>query len=508
MQAKLTKRIVDAATDRNGRDAWVWDTEIKGFGLRVRRNGHRVYVLEYRPGAGGRSAPKRRVTIGKHGSPWTPEAARNEARRLLGIVAAGSDPALDKAGRKAAPTVADMAQRFLEEHADTKRKPATAKQYRRLLIQFIGPAVGRKKVADVTRQDVMRLHSGMSKTPYQANRSLALVSTMFNFAELAGERAANSNPAIGVERYREAARERILSVDELGWLGEAMRDAEALALRQDELTRGSTVARRRLSSALSDGDRQGHRAARRDLERSRAALRELANGAVPIQAIACFRLLLFTGARLGEILSLKWEWIDLHRGEARLPDSKTGRKTIHLPAPALDVLARTPRIDGNPYVITGNRAGAHLIGIQRPWQRIRSAATVKEWRAGGRQVGAIVDQLAKRLHRDPTLEECRRAVAAAGLALPPPGLSNLRIHDLRHAFASVAAGAGLGLPVIGKLLGHTQAVTTQRYAHLAADPLKAAAASIAGKIAGAMSDGKIALVVDLPSRGPRPRGDR
>jgi integrase len=159
-------------------------------------------------------------------------------------------------------------------------------------------------------------------------------------------------------------------------------------------------------------------------------------------AVAAVKLLVFTGARLGEVLGLRWEWIDFERGEARLPDSKTGAKTLHLPPPALAILAELPRLDGNPHVIAGAKEGAALVNLEKPWRAIRKAA----------------------------------------------GLDDVRLHDLRQAFASIAASSGMGLPIIGKMLGHTQAATTNRYAHLASDPVKAAAA-VAGKIAAAMSVG-------------------
>lgn len=144
------------------------------------------------------------------------------------------------------------------------------------------------------------------------------------------------------------------------------------------------------------------------------------------------------------------------------------------------------RIKDNPFIIVGEREGTHFVGIQRPWQRIRNSATVASWRNGkNAQAAELVERLARVLEREPTFEECQDAATTAKLELPA-GLSDLRIHDLRHAFASVAASSGMGLPIIGKLLGHTQAVTTQRYAHLASDPVKAAAAAVADKIAAAM----------------------
>jgi integrase len=168
--------------------------------------------------------------------------------------------------------------------------------------------------------------------------------------------------------------------------------------------------------------------------------------------VAAIKLLVFTGARLTEILDLKWEWIDFDRGEARLPDSKTGAKTLHFPAPAVAVLADLPRVEGNPFVIVGNVAGARLVNLEKPWRAIRKVA----------------------------------------------GLDDVRLHDLRHAFASVAASSCMGLPIIGKMLGHTQTATTHRYAHLASDPVKAAAATVAGKIADAMQSGMIATGEVVP----------
>ncbi len=242
----------------------------------------------------------------------------------------------------------------------------------------------------MTRADVTKLHHANRAAPYQANRVLAVLSKMFNLAERWGLRPDGSNPCRHVEKFAERKRERMLSPAELARLGEAL--------------------------TAYDGSPY---------------------------AIAAVKLLVFTGARLGEVLGLRWEWIDFERGEARLPDSKTGAKTLHLPPPALAVLAELPRLDGNPFVIAGAKPGAALVNLEKPWRAIRQAA----------------------------------------------GLDDVRLHDLRHAFASVAASSGMGLPIIGKMLGHSQPATTARYAHLASDPVKAAAAAVAGKIAAAMNSG-------------------
>jgi integrase len=390
MRGKITKRSVDALNPAaDGAEAVLWDSELKGFGVRVQRGGSKSYIVHYRVGT-GRGATLRKLTIGRHGSPWTPETARKEAKTLLGMIEDGADPAADKMARREAPTIAELADRFLAEHVEAKRKGSTATGYRRLLDRIILPALGKRKVADVTRADVTKLHHANRAAPYQANRVLAVLSKMFNLAERWGLRPDGSNPCRHVEKFAEKKRERMLSPAELARLGDGL--------------------------AAYDGSPY---------------------------AIAAVKLLVFTGARLGEVLGLKWEWIDFGRGEARLPDSKTGAKTLHLPPPALAVLAELPRLDGNPHVIAGAKPGAAWVNLEKPWQAIRKEA----------------------------------------------GLDDVRLHDLRHAFASVAASSGMGLPIIGKMLGHTQAATTHRYAHLASDPVKAAAAAVAGKIAAAMGAG-------------------
>jgi integrase len=403
MRGKITIRSVAALAPESGREATLRDTALAGFEIRARPGGAKVYAVRYRLGS-GRNAPMRRVTIGKHGSPWTPDQARAEAKRLSGLVAHGKDPAGAKAAAKAAPTVADLAQRFIAEHAEAKRKGSTAAEYRRLLDKIILPALGKRKVADIARADITKLHHANRAAPFQANRCLAVLSKMLNLAERWGLRPDGSNPCRHVERFAERKRERMLSPAELARLGDVL--------------------------AVYDGS---------------------------LYYTTAIKLLVFTGARLGEILGLQWQWIDFERGEARLPDSKTGAKTLHLPPPALAVLAELQRIDGNRHVIVGAVAGAALVNLEKPWRAIRKAA----------------------------------------------GLEDVRLHDLRHSFASIAASGGMGLPIIGKMLGHTQAQTTQRYAHLASDPVKAAAATVAGKIAVAMAGGRgdeaAATVVKLHS---------
>ena len=390
-KTKLTKRSVDAAHPVEKRFALL-DTELNGFKLYVHPTGRKSFHLRYRVG-GGRNAAIREPKIGDHGS-LTVEAARKIALEWLTDVRMGGDPAADRKDTRTASRMNDLFDRYLAEHAKPHKKASSIRQDETNLRNYLRPALGKLKIADVTRNDVAALHKKLADKPYQANRALALLSKMFGLAELWGYRSDGSNPCRHVKRYAETKRKRFLSTEELAALGDALRRAE-----QGEL------------------------------------------GAITPSAIAALRLLVLTGARQGEILSLQWGWIDFEAGRANLPDSKTGEKTITLGPAALQLLSTLPRVDGNPHVIVGGREGKALVNIKDPWAIVRDAA----------------------------------------------GLDGVRIHDLRHSFASVGAASGMSLPVIGALLGHTQAATTQRYAHLSDDPLQAAAGAISDKIAAAMT---------------------
>ncbi|MCC7166685.1 MAG: tyrosine-type recombinase/integrase [Rhodospirillales bacterium] len=376
---RLTKRFLDA-TKPQETDYFLWDEEIPGFGLRVFATGKKSYLIQYR-----KDGRTRRVSFGRYAT-LTPEEARRKARELLVSIAGGENPAEDIKRQRFAPTVNGLCERFLTEHVANRCKPVTGQEYRRAIKQFIEPAFGTHKVAAITRADISRLHHHLRNIPYQANRALAILSKMFNLAELWGLRPDGSNPCRHVKKYKETTRERFLSPEEVVRLGQALDQAEH--------------------------------------ERTETP-----------SAIAAIRLLLLTGCRLGDILTLKWSYIK--GNQIFLPDSKTGAKRVYLGPPALEVLAGIERAPDNDYVIAGKVAGQHLSDLHHPWHRIRKTA----------------------------------------------GLEDVRIHDLRHSFASGAVALGESLPMIGKLLGHTQVQTTARYAHLADDPAQAAAARVSGSIA-------------------------
>ncbi|PLS19845.1 site-specific integrase [Neptunicoccus cionae] len=368
---KLTKRFVEGLTPK-AKDYFAWDSEVKGFGVRILPSGARTYQVQYPKG--GRTG---RASIGRHGV-LTPDQARSKAKDLLGKAAMGENPIEDISIHRRASTMNALCDRFFEMHVLERCKPSTAAEYKRCLSLFIKPAVGAFKVVDVERKDISALHHKLKATPYQANRVLGVLSKMFNLAEVWGLRPDGSNPCRHVPKFREKKREAFLSQNELQRLGAALATCE-----QD--------------------------------------------GSETVYVIAAFRLLILTGCRLGEIQTLKWDYITPQRME--LPDTKTGARRIPLPQAARDVLGGLPRQLDNPYVICGAVAGRHITDLQHPWRRIRERA----------------------------------------------GLPNTRIHDLRHTYASNAVSSGMPIQMVGKLLGHTQLQTTMRYAHLADEPILKAA---------------------------------
>ena len=398
-QGRFTKRTLDQAEPRE-RPFFLWDGHLKGLGARVDPSGAKTFVLRYRPKSHGANSPKRFVTIGRYGV-LTVDEARNRAREILGAVASGEDPAADLAHKRAASTFAEVADRFLNEHVNSKRKSKTATAYKALLENYAVPALGSRKAEAITRAEVSRLHSQLAETPYQANRLLAVIGSLYAFAEKQGLVTEHCNPARKIEKFPEERRERFLSSVEIERLGVAIRLGETTGIPWTV-----EVAKPR-SKHLPKTENQ----------------RTLLSA----DAAAALRLLIFTGARLREILDLRWEHVDLERGLLLLPDSKTGRKTIVLNRAAATVLQTHPR--RGPFVIPGDDPERPRSDLKKPWAAV-----------------------------------CRHA-----------GLTGLRIHDLRHTFASIGAGASLGLPIVGKLLGHSQAQTTARYAHLDVDPLVRAA---------------------------------
>lgn len=328
---KLTKRVVEAiAPDPNGAVVQRRDSELKGFGVRVTPAGVRTYFVQYRDLAGH----TRRIAIGRHGV-LTAEEARKVAVQRLADVTRGDNPSVArKAARakaKETQTVKQLVERFLREYVDPKRKTRTAEQYRRLLETRVNPVLGSMAADAVTREAVMSLHLSMKSTPYEANRVLAVLSKMFNVAEVWRVRPDGSNPVRHVERYKERKRDRFLSHEELKKLGTVLDEAE------------------RTQTALPG-------------------------------VIVALRLLALTGCRLSEILGLRWTDVDLDVGVLRLPDAKAGARLVPLGSPAVDLLNSLMRV--GTYVVPGTSPEEPLSKntLEHGWFRLRKLAQLNEVR--------------------------------------------------------------------------------------------------------------------------------
>jgi hypothetical protein len=263
----LTKRIIDAA-ETQAAEYFIWDAEVPGFGLRVLPSGRKVYLVQYR--AGRRS---RRISLGPS-TVLTCEQARTRAIGVIAAARSGADPAAQRETARKAVTVADLADRFDKGHVALRAKASTARECRRNLRRFILPALGRLRVTKVTRADVAKFHRDLRHIPYQANRCLEVVSKMFALAELWGLRPDGTNPRKHIRKYAEEKRLRFLSPTKVRRVGEVLREMEV-------------------------------------------------EGVELPSAIAAVRLLILTGCRLGEIMTLRWEHVDLDGRALQLPYTKS-----------------------------------------------------------------------------------------------------------------------------------------------------------------------------------------
>jgi integrase len=390
----------------------LWDAAARGLSLRVFPSGRASWTFRYRPKGG---SARRRISLGEYPGVGLAEA-RRRADRHRGEVSGGGDPQDALNARRSAPTLGDLIDRYLAE-IESKKKPRTTELYTYYLRKLIAPRFGSKKAHEVTPDAINNFHRKLgAKKPVTANRVIVALSGVYTFAARPQRRliAEGINPAKGIEKFREKSKERYLSTAELVRLGEVLRLAETEGL----------AWLRPPGKAANKHDRKP------DNRKSQ----------VSQHVTAAIRLLVFTGCRLREILALRWSEVDLERGLLLLADSKTGRKTVVLNAPALHVLAAVPTITGCEFVILGDDPKKPRADLHKPWDLIKRHA----------------------------------------------GLADVRLHDLRHTHASIGAGAGLGLPIIGRLLGHKHADTTAKYAHLDNDPLRRASDRIGNEIAAAL----------------------
>ena len=383
-QKTLSNRTVAALEVE--RDTVFWDRDLTGFGVRVYPTGGKVYIAQAR----GADGPKR-VTVGRH-DVLHADRARQRAALIIARIKAGEEPVpLPLAARaNGGPTVADLALQYLEEHVAVRLKPKTQVRVRGVLRSHILPALGKAPVAAVERSHVIELQQKLSAHPVTANKAVKVLSHMYRLGEGWGLVPEGCNPCRSVEKFPERRRERFLTDAEFARLGQVLDEA-------------------------------------------------VGSGSTSPTAAAAIRLLMLTGCRKSEILTLRWTDVDLEAGELKLADAKSGPRAVQLPPTAVRLLETLPRPKDSRWVFPGRDREERFSGggLDHAWQTVRARA----------------------------------------------GLEDVRLHDLRHSFASRALALGETLPVIGKLLGHSDIETTARYAHLALDSIHEAAERIAGSIA-------------------------
>ena len=376
---RITQRSVNAlsATER---EVFAWDRDLPGFGVRVHVNGRKTYVVQSRGPTG-----LRRATVGVHGD-LDAGGARKRAAGMIDRIKRGEDPEPRPVAPE--PTVGELADRYWRMHVEVNCGPNTAALYRGALHNHIVPSLGEKPIGQVRRDDVAGLHHRLRETPRMADTAILVLGKMFSLAEQWGLMPVGRNPCRSVRRYGAKRRERFLTPDEYRRVGQALRESEA-------------------------------------------------TGFVWPPAVTAIRLLMLTGCRRNEILTLRWSDVDRTTRELRIREGKTGPRLVPLTPAVKTVLTGVRRRPRNPWVIVGREPGKRLKHLRYYWCRVRKTA----------------------------------------------GLDDVRIHDLRHSYATRALSLGEGLSVIGRLLGHTQTASTARYTHVMGDAERAAAAKVGDSIA-------------------------
>ena len=370
---KLTNKKIDQLIP-DTKSYIVWDNEIRGFGVRVNLNSKKTFILKYRVGQ-GRSARVRKPVIGTYGVMKVDEA-RKIARKWLLDASEGNDP---KEVDKTSILLKDFCNVYLQQHANIKKKLSSVIEDKRLMRLHIIPNFGNVCLKEITRAMITKHHQSMYQTPHGANRFLSLMSKMMNLAERWEYRTLNSNPCRHIERYKEEGRQIYLSMEQIEKIGHVIKKME-----QTE----------------------------------------------SIFVLSAIKLLLFTGRRTGEILTLKWDYIDFENSKMNLPDTKTGAKSFFFSPTVKQILLNLPNKEG--FVFKSVLKDKRVTTVRHIWKKICKLAKIE----------------------------------------------NVRVHDLRHTYASLAVQNGYSLPIISKMLGHADIKTTQRYAHLHDDPVNQAVEKI------------------------------
>ncbi len=359
---KLTKSHIDKiAYEKTGNKPDIrWDSDLPNFGIRIYPSGKKSFVLSYR-----NSGRKHLMVLGQYGV-FTLSQAKDIAKDVLGKLRIDSkDPLEDRYQHIKAETVNELCTQYLERYAKTHKKSWHDDQRR--INKFVIAEWGTRKAYSIKRFDITKLHNKIGKnSPYEANRVLALISKIYSQARKWGIVPDDHiNPTQDVEKFKEHKRDRWVTQQEMPKL--------ALSINSES----------------------------------------------NVFARYAIWLYLLTGARKSEILTAKWEYVDWNRMELKLQDTKSGRTHyIPLSSVAINLLQNIPRVDNNPYIIVGHKAGSHLVNIDKAWRRIRSAADIED----------------------------------------------VRLHDLRRTVGSMLVQSGSSLPLIGEVLNHSNQATTKIYA--------------------------------------------
>lgn len=408
---RLTKTVADSALPKTKRYT-IWDPEIAGFGLTVYPTGSKSWIFEYRPDGGGRDVDKRRIKIGSPND-VTADQARKQAKLHRASATLGGDPQAEKNEKRAAITVKELAHEFMEKSVKAKNAANTVDSYERAFNHIL-PTLGSRKADGIKRSDLGNLHYALRDTPIMANKVLAVFSSMMSYGMAMELVVKRENPAQGIKKFPENVVTRFLSIDELERLGVVLEEAETVGIPW-------TI----------DPDKKTKHVPKSN-QRSIASP----------HAVAAIRLYLLTGARLREILHLKWSSVDFNRGILKLEKAKGGPREVLANTATIEILRNLQRV--GEYVIASDSAAADdekpRYDLKGPWSNIRAYA----------------------------------------------GLSDVRLHDLRHTFASHAVMDGTALAVVSKLLGHKSITTTMRYAHLNEQALRQGAEQVGGKMSNAM----------------------
>ena len=394
---RLKDKTVREQVPEEGRHIQVFDTEVRGFSIRILRSGSRSFSLDYR--LKGR---QRRMAIGRWPE-WTVTAARDRAKDLRREIDEGRDPLGERGQLREAPRFSDMIDRYLVEHVPYLAK-TNASDQRSMLTKLVAPHWGSKLVAEITPHDVAKLLNiiakgrarpskekpnkrarklqGAKPTPIRANRVGEVLRKMFTLAIGWGWRT--DNPASAFKKRIENERERFLSQEEIGKLAEVL------------------------------------------------------DAATDQRAAGIIRLCMLIGSRVGEVRQARFEQFNLELGSWSKPAATTKQRKIHRIPISADVAAIVRQRQllvpkANPWLFPGDTPGQPVKEIRRFWISVQKEAK----------------------------------------------LPDVRIHDLRHTFASLLVSGGASLEMIGKLLGHSQMQTTQRYAHLMDSPLRAGVDAVA-----------------------------